>query len=163
MKKRFKDFFMTVAESAANMSRATRLKVGAVIVKDGNIISFSWNGTPAGIDNTCEDKIYALPNDNLEEFPFVEIGHSSDRFYKTKTKPTVVHAEQNAIFKLAKSHESGENASMFITHAPCIECSKGIFSSGIKKVYYRDVYRSMEGVEFLEQCGIKVEKIPDEG
>ena len=158
MKKRFKDFFMIVAESAANMSRATRLKVGAVIVKDGNIISFSWNGTPAGVDNTCEDKIYAQVGDNLEDFPFIETDFS-DRRYKTKTKPTVVHAELNAIFKLAKSHESGENASMFITHAPCIECSKGIFSSGIKKVYYRDVYRSMDGIEFLEQCGIKVEKI----
>lgn len=134
---------MDVAIQASNMSRARRLKVGSIIVKDNNIISFSWNGTPAGWDNDCE---------NL-------IGYQNDEpVYKTK--PEVMHAERNALDKLAKHGGSGGNgATMFSTHAPCLECAKSIHGAGIKEVYYKDNYRSDEGIDFLKKCGIKVERV----
>ena len=128
-----KKFYMDVAFNAASMSRAKRLQVGAVVVKEGNIISFSWNGTPPGWDNVCEDENY-------------------------KTKPEVIHAEENALFKLAKGRESADGAFMFCTHAPCIDCAKGIHSSGIKKVYWRNQYRDCYGIEFLEKCGVEIEQ-----
>ena len=81
--------------------------------------------------------------------------------YRLKTRPEVLHAEMNALMKLAKSTESGENASLFITHAPCLECAKGIYQSGIKEIYYRDQYRSTSGLEFLQNCGINITKVSD--
>lgn len=170
MQKRIDEFYMKVAEDAAQMSRANRLKVGAVIVKDNNIISFSWNGTPPGWDNTCEENIYAtaedfkrLGDDFLKEFPhvlgYIDADNNDLRlWYKNVTKPEVIHAEQNALFKLARNGGGGNGASMYITHAPCMECAKGIHTSGITRVMYRDVYRSSEGIEFLERCGVEVQK-----
>ena len=124
---------MRVAETYAQLSSAVRLKVGAIVVKKDRIISIGYNGTPSGWDNTCED------NNN-------------------KTLPYVIHAEANAISKLAKSQESGNKSTMFITHAPCMECSKLIFTSGIKKVFYKEEYRDLSGIEFLQKCGVEVEK-----
>lgn len=132
---------MKTAENYASLSHALRLKVGAIVVKDSRVISIGYNGTPAGWDNNCE---YMQEDD-------VGISYV--------TKPEVIHAEANAISKLARSNESGENADMFITHAPCLECAKMIFSSGIRNVYYKDLYRSSAGLEFLQKCGVGTEQI----
>jgi dCMP deaminase len=129
---------METAETFAELSHARRLHVGAIIVKDDRIISIGYNGMPAGWDNNCED--------TLEDGTL-------------KTKPEVLHAESNAIAKLAKSSESGLDASLFVTHAPCIDCAKLIYQSGISSVYYRDSYRDMAGLNFLKQSGIKIEQI----
>lgn len=136
------DFYMRMAEECSRMSRAVRLQVGALIVKNNNIISFSWNGTPSGWDNNCEDTI-------LNE-------HGN---HELKTKPEVLHAEMNSLMKLAKSSYSGEDAAMFITHSPCLECAKGIYQAGIREVFYKNEYRSKDGVYFLEKCGIKISKL----
>jgi len=134
---------MDWAIRTAELSHARRLHVGAVIVKDDTVISYGYNGMPAGWDNDCEDQIY-----------------EEDGFHITlKTKPEVLHAESNAIAKLAKSTNSGLGATMFITHAPCMECAKLIFQSGIDHVLYRNSYRDTSGVTFLEKSGIKVEQI----
>ena len=112
---------MDVAERFAQLSSATRLQVGAIVVKDDRIISIGYNGMPTGWDNCCEDVV-------RED----EVG-----FQVTKTKAEVLHAETNAIAKLAKSGESGLGATMFVTHAPCIDCAKLVYQSGIATVYYK--------------------------
>lgn len=155
MPNKFDDAHMKVAETYARLSSATRLKVGSIIVKNDRIISIGYNGTPAGWDNACEDIIseqstYVIDNGG-PEYPMSTI--------RTKTKQEVIHAEMNAIGKLAKSAESGKDATMYITHAPCFECAKLIHIAGIKKVFYREQYRSTEGLEFLDKCNIEVEKI----
>ena len=146
---------MNAAEGYAKLSYAKRLKVGAIITKDDRVISIGYNGTPAGWDNNCEDEIretytYIIDNGG-EEYEGVNVS--------LKTKPEVIHAESNAIGKLARSSESGEGASMYITHAPCFDCAKLIHVAGIKKVFYREAYRSTEGIEFLNKSNIEVEKI----
>ena len=135
---------MKAAHIYAECSTAVRLKVGALIVKDDRIISIGYNGMPSGWDNECEYKLY-------------ELGNPND--YRLATKPEVLHAESNAIAKLAKSSESGDGASIFITHSPCIDCAKMIYQSGIKEVYYATDYRSTDGIEFLKKCNIKVEQV----
>lgn len=135
MKKKYIGTYMKIAYLFAEHSSAKRKKVGAVIVKDDRIISIGYNGMPSGWDNTCEDAIY----DNYGGKALI-------------TKPEVLHAESNAIAKLARSTESGEGATMFITCAPCIECAKLIYQSGIKEVFYDEEYRSDEGVKFLNKC-----------
>jgi len=132
---------MDWASRTAELSHARRLQVGAVIVKDDSVISYGYNGMPAGWDNNCEYEEF------FEDGPVLT------------TKPEVLHAESNAIAKLAKSHNSGLGATMFITHAPCMECAKLIYQSGIGHVLYRDAYRDSSGVTFLEKSGVVVEKI----
>ena len=112
--------------------------MGAVIVKDDTVISYGYNGMPAGWDNNCED--------------ILEDG-------TTKTKPEVLHAESNAIAKLARSHNSGLGADIFVTHAPCLDCAKLIYQSGISRVWFGDWYRNNSGIDFLRQSGIEVNKI----
>jgi len=133
---------MKTAETFAELSHARRLHVGAIVVKDDRIISIGYNGMPAGWDNNCEDTVW-----------------KSDGSRELKTKPEVLHAETNAIAKLAKSNESGLGATMFITHAPCLDCAKLIYQSGISNVLYRNAYRDTSGITFLEKSGIKVEQI----
>jgi len=145
---------MKTAETFAELSHARRLHVGAIVVKDDRIISIGYNGMPAGWDNDCEYEV--------EEFQ-TEYGVGS-KLVKTgelKTRPEVLHAETNAIAKLAKSNESGLGATMFITHAPCLDCAKLIYQSGIGSVLYRDAYRDTSGVTFLEKSGVTVEKLND--
>ena len=146
---------MNAAEGYAKLSYAKRLKVGAIITKDDRVISIGYNGTPAGWDNNCEDVI-------RETFTYV-IDKGGEEYeganVSLKTKPEVIHAESNAIGKLARSSESGDGATMYITHAPCFDCAKLIHVAGIKKVFYRDAYRSTEGIEFLNKSNIEVEKI----
>ena len=134
---------MKTAETFAELSHARRLHVGAIVVKDDRIISIGYNGMPAGWDNNCE---YTPYDDNGDPMDI-------------KTKPEVLHAETNAIAKLAKSNESGLGATMFITHAPCLDCAKLIYQSGISSVLYRDAYRDTSGVTFLERSGITVEQV----
>ena len=142
MKPKLIKAYMKTAETFAELSHARRLHVGAIVVKDDRIISIGYNGMPAGWDNNCEDVIQ----------------HSDDTT-SLKTKPEVLHAETNAISKLAKSSESGAGATIFITHAPCLDCAKLIYQSGINSVFYRSSYRSDDGVKFLKQSGVKVEQI----
>jgi dCMP deaminase len=151
MKKKWIDAFMDTAERFAQLSSAVRLQVGAVVVKDNRIISIGYNGTPAGWDNSCEkvvDVSYSDPRYDFENFT-----------KELKTKDEVIHAEANAILKLARDGESGNGSSLFCTHAPCIHCAKLIHGAGIKKVYYRNFYRDDDGIDFLTKCEIEVEKV----
>ena len=145
MKQKFIDLYMDWALRLAKLSHARRLQVGAVIVKDDTVISYGYNGMPSGWDNNCEDEIT------------VEM---DEKFVKAlKTKPEVLHAESNAVSKLAKSSNSGLNADIFITHAPCIDCAKLILQSGIRRVYYGTQYRDDYGVKFLQKSGVEVTQI----
>ena len=144
MKQKFIDAYMDVAKRFAKLSSAKRLQVGAIVVKDDRIISIGYNGMPSGWTNECEDYIQL-----------------SDDTITTKTKPEVIHAEANAIAKLAKSSESGDGSTMFLTHAPCIDCAKQIYTAGINKVYYNQNYRDTLGVDFLQKCNVKVEQCKD--
>jgi len=133
---------MKAAGNYAELSYARRLKVGAIVTKEDRVISIGYNGTPKGWDNNCENEIHQLTGGvNLV------------------TKPEVIHAEANAIAKLARSSESGEGAHMYITHAPCFDCAKLIYTAGIEKVFYQNAYRNEDGIEFLKKCNIEVEKI----
>jgi dCMP deaminase len=139
MKQKFIDLYMDWATRVAQLSYARRLQVGAVIVKDDCVISYGYNGMPAGWDNVCE---YSLDD---------------AKGYDTgKTKPEVIHAESNAIAKLAKSSNSGNQADIFITHSPCMECAKLIYQSGIKRVWYGINYRDESGINFLRKSGVEV-------
>jgi dCMP deaminase len=132
MKEKFISAYMDVAERFAQLSHAERAKVGAIIVKDDRIISIGYNGMPSGWDNVCE--------------------------VDGKSKPEVLHAETNAIAKLAQSNESGKGASLFCTHLPCMECAKLIYQSGINDVFYRIEYKAAKGTgkEFLIESGVNV-------
>jgi dCMP deaminase len=133
---------LDVAARYAELSSARRLKVGAIIVKDNRIISIGYNGTPPGWDNNCEELVHRIAEEPV-----------------LKTLPEVIHAEENAIAKLARSHESGEGATMFITHAPCAQCAKMILVSGIGSVYYRQQYRDDAGIKFLQRGGVAVQQL----
>lgn len=157
MKEKWISAFMDTAARFADLSSAVRLKVGAVVVKDNRIISIGYNGTPAGWDNTCEEKFYCEDGDWSEQL----LPKDANQWmrYKLKTKPEVIHAEANAISKLARSSESGLGGDIFITHAPCVDCAKLIYGAGIKKVYYRQSYRNDDGLDFLTKCGIETKKV----
>ncbi len=140
--------YMNVAERFAELSTARRLKVGAIIVKGNHIISIGYNGMPSGWDNNCEDEIGHVLDDS---------GNIIET--RTKTKDEVIHAEANAISKLASSNESSKDADIFITHAPCMNCAKLIYGSRIKQVYFKNIYRSEDGIKFLKACNIGVEQV----
>lgn len=161
---------MKVAYVFAELSSAKRLHVGAIVVKDDRVISIGYNGMPSGWDNTCEDREYMgrdaggwlNPDEIEDQWPFTEWSDSDQSFtkrYKLKTKPEVLHAESNAIAKLARSSESGLGATLFVTHSPCIECAKLIYQSGIGTVYYDQSYRDDSGIKFLEASGVVVNKV----
>lgn len=162
MKQKYIDLYMDWAERAAQCSHAIRLKVGAVIVKD-NHVTYGYNGMPAGWDNTCEHKVYMDPGAGgwLDPYEINERWPYEDEQgrYQLKTNPEVLHAESNAISKLARSTESGFGADLFVTHSPCLDCAKLVHQSGIKRVFYRHAYRSSEGIEFLKKSGIEVTQI----
>ena len=170
MKQKLLNAYMKTAEIFAECSTAVRLHVGAIVVKDDRIISIGYNGMPSGWDNNCEYRDYMSgaggwlsPDEIYEQWPFEEEDIDPDlgyaRRYALKTKPEVLHAETNSIAKLAKSNESGLGATMFITHAPCLDCAKLVYQSGINTVYYRNSYRNENGIQFLEKAGVKIEKI----
>jgi dCMP deaminase len=122
---------MNIAKEIATLSHCVRFKVGSVIVKDGNIISMGYNGTPSGMENTCEENNVTFPH--------------------------VIHGEINAIVKAAKNGNAVDGATLYQTLSPCIDCSKVILQSGIKRVVYLELYRNPQGVDFLSQF-IPVEK-----
>lgn len=138
MKSKFVSLYSDIALRVSELSSARRLQVGAVIVKQDRIISMGYNGMPAGWDNNCEYE------------------HWHDGIAELQTRPEVLHAESNAIAKLARSNDSGQDADLFITHSPCLECAKLIYQSGINRVYYGQQYRSDAGIKFLTQSGIDV-------
>jgi dCMP deaminase len=131
---KFDDRYLEMATIWAKNSYCKRRQVGALIVKDRMIISDGYNGTPSGFENVCEDE-------------------------NGVTKPYVLHAEANAISKVAKSGNSSEGSTLYVTASPCIECSKLIIQAGIKRVVYRDEYRLTDGVDLLRRAGIEVEKV----
>ena len=130
---KFDHSYLSMAQIWAQNSYCKRRKVGALLVKDRMIISDGYNGTPSGFENICEE-------DGV-------------------TKPYVLHAEANAITKVAKSGNSSEGATLYVTASPCLECSKLIIQSGIKRVVYRDEYRLTDGIDLLRRAGIEVERV----
>lgn len=151
MKKKFIDYFMRIAELTSELSYATRLKVGAVIVKENQILGTGYNGMPAGWDNNCEISLSEV----------VDLEGRSIEPEKLITRREVLHAETNALMKVATSTESSEGATLFCTHAPCIECAKLIYQAGIKTVYYKETYRDDSGIKFLQQGEINVHQYTD--
>lgn len=147
MKQKFIDAYMDVAHRFAQLSTAKRLQVGAIIVKDDRIISIGYNGMPSGWTNECEHMVFDY-----------DIG-MGEEIYRTKTKDEVIHAEANAIAKLAKGPESGLGSTLFLTHSPCIQCAKQIYTAGIVEIYYKQDYRDPAGIEFLKKCNVKVTKV----
>lgn len=131
---KFDEKYIAMAEIWAGNSYCKRRKVGALLVKDRMIISDGYNGTPSGFENVCEDELGV-------------------------TKPYVLHAEANAISKVAKSGNNSLGATLYVTASPCIECSKLIIQAGIKRVVYKDEYRLNDGVELLRKAGVEVEKV----
>ena len=126
--------YIEMADIWARNSYCKRRQVGALLVKDKMIISDGYNGTPSGFENVCEDE-------------------------NGVTKPYVLHAEANAISKVAQSGNSSKGATLFVTASPCIECAKLIIQSGIRRVVYRDEYRLTDGIDLLRRAGLEVEKI----
>ena len=156
MKQKYIDLYMDWALRSAQLSHARRLQVGAVIVKDDTVISYGYNGMPSGWDNDCEyEDTYSTQDAPGDDFRIVHTGI-------LKTRPEVLHAESNAIAKLAKSHNSGLGADLFVTHSPCIECAKLIYQSGIRRVYFNQNYRDDAGIKFLEKSGVEVIKTEKE-
>lgn len=140
---------MDWARRTAELSHARRLHVGAVIVKDDTVISYGYNGMPAGWDNNCEHEVVVAVVDGVPQKEIKEL----------RTRPEVLHAESNAIAKLARSHNSGVGADIFVTHAPCLDCAKLIYQSGISRVWFGSEYRDSSGIDFLQKSGIEVNKI----
>ena len=128
--------YMRMARTGSENSYCERRKVGALIVKDKMIISDGYNGTPTGFENVCEDE-------------------------NNVSKPYVLHAEANAITKIARSHNSSEGATLYVTTSPCMECSNLIIQAGIKRVVYSEEYRINDGLEILRRAGIEVLKIEE--
>jgi dCMP deaminase len=169
MKEKFIRAYMDTAKRFAELSPAQRRKVGAIVVKNDRIISIGYNGMPVGWDNECEHKEYMnaakagflTDEQKIEQFPFEEYvaDVQAMRRYRLVTKDEVLHAESNAIAKLAKSNDSGESGDMFVTTAPCIHCAKLIHQSGIKRVWFNDNYRDDAGIVFLKKSGIEVNQI----
>ena len=168
MKLKLVQAHMETARNYAELSYARRLHVGAIVVKDDRIISIGYNGMPASWDNNCEDVVWdkgaggwISPEEFDAQYPFEGFHPEAQRNvrYGLKTKPEVLHAESNAIAKLAKSNESGLGADLFVTHAPCLDCAKLIYQSGISRVWYGKAYRDNAGVQFLEKSGVIVTKV----
>ena len=130
---KFDDKYMSMASIWATNSYCKRRQVGALLVKDRMIISDGYNGTPSGFENICEDE-------------------------NGVTKPYVLHAEANAITKVAKSGNSSEGATLYVTASPCAECAKLIIQAGIRRVVYRDAYRLTDGIDLLKRAGVEVEQ-----
>jgi dCMP deaminase len=134
LKEKFISAHMKAAQAYAELSSAKRLQVGCVIVKENTIIGIGYNGMPSGWDNNCETE------ENI-------------------TRPEVLHAETNAIAKVARSTNSTDGSDMFITHAPCLDCAKLIHQAGVKNVWFKNHYRDTSGISFLQKCGIGVTNV----
>lgn len=172
----FDKSYLQMAEIWSQNSRAIRAKVGALIVKDNMIISDGFNGTPSGFENECEtvescelqkhyykDSLVKCPHKILPPgCPIVDNNCPlTCEHANLKTKEYVLHAEANAITKLAKSGNSAQNATLYVTLSPCVECAKLIIQAGIKRVVYTHEYRDLRGLEILRRAGIKVEQLSE--
>jgi len=153
MKKKYLDAHMKAAEVYSQLSSAKRLQVGCVVVKDNTIIGIGYNGMPSGWENECEKRTYIELDD---KYQFLDEDGSH---YSLKTKPEVLHAETNALAKIARSTNSSDGSALFVTHAPCLDCAKLIHQSGINSVYYRNTYRDDMGIKFLKKCNIEVKQV----
>ncbi|SVC84014.1 uncharacterized protein METZ01_LOCUS336868, partial [marine metagenome] len=142
----FDNTYLKMANTWAQLSKALRKKVGCLIVKDGAIISDGYNGTPSGFNNDCEIKVPSPQMIVDDEGQLVE------GTYRLETKPEVLHAESNAITKLAKSTQSSDGATMYITISPCVDCAKLIIQSGIKRVVYETFYQNTNGINLLNEA-----------
>ena len=156
--------YMQVAYQFAKLSYAERRKVGCVIIKDKQVISFGYNGTPHGFENKCEiveTTQWSTPDsaEHLEESGWTISTDNSCCAHRHVTKREVLHAESNAIMKVAKSTMSCEGADLYTTTCPCFDCAKLIIQAGIKKVYYSEDYRDMSGIELLKKAKIEVEQV----
>ena len=164
MKEKFQLAFMQCAYTFAKLSHATRAQVGCIIVKDNRIISIGYNGMPAGWHNCCEDHLESYDardaNNPLDPRPWT-YDPDTKKYHSLKSKPEVLHAETNAIAKVAQSAESSLGASLFCTHMPCLDCAKIIHQSGISEVYYDIDYvaRKGSGKEFMIKSGIGVTQV----
>jgi dCMP deaminase len=144
---------MKAAEVYSQLSSARRLQVGCVVVKDNTIIGIGYNGMPSGWNNDCEKRSYT----NIDtKWQYLDEDGST---YSLVTRPEVLHAESNALAKVARSTNSSEGASVFVTHAPCLDCAKMMYQAGVNSVYYRSSYRDTSGVDFLKECSIEVKQI----
>lgn len=165
--------YMDIARRFADLSYAQRRKVGCVIVKD-DIVHPGYNGTPAGWDNSCENKEYMPPatgtileRDLDREWPFEgeridAQGKTTYVRYRLVTKKEVLHAESNALAKMLKAGMSTRDSDVFVTLSPCIDCAKMLFQAGVRSVTYADEYRDDTGIRFLQQAGVKVHKMDEE-
>jgi|TARA_R110002167_G_scaffold359192_1_gene575688 dCMP deaminase len=164
MKTKFKQAFMDCAITFSGLSSAVRAQVGSIIVKDNRIISIGYNGMPSGWDNECEDTLFSYDERvahnplDVREWTY---DSNTKQYSALKTKPEVLHAEANAITKVAKSPESCEGAAIFCTHMPCIECAKLIHQCGITEVYYNNDYNASKGsgLRFLVDCDVYMEQV----
>jgi dCMP deaminase len=162
MKTKFIEAHMKAAEVYAELSTATRLHVGCVAVKNDTIIGIGYNGMPSGWDNNCEEIEYIAKEDcqytdkYLVYNGYTETAHG---WSKLHTKRETLHAESNCLAKIARSTNSSDGASLFVTHAPCLDCAKIIYQAGIREVYYKNDYRSIDGINFLKKCEIKVVQV----
>ena len=153
MKPKFLNAHMRAAEVYSQLSSARRLQVGCVVVKDNTIIGIGYNGMPSGWNNDCEKRSYI----NIDsKWQYLDEDGST---YSLVTRSEVLHAESNSLAKIARSTNSSEGASLFVTHAPCLDCAKLMYQAGINSVYYRNSYRDNSGVDFLKECNIEVEQI----
>lgn len=144
---KYHNLYLDLAERISEMSYARRLKVGAIIVKDNNILAYGFNGTPSGMDNDCENHVYT---------EYLGVDGTMEHY---ETKPEVIHAEMNCILKAAKNGHSIDKSTLYLTHGCCLLCAKHILQVGIKHVVYRSDYRSTEGVDFLLENGIDVTQL----
>ena len=157
MKEKFIELYRNVALEVSKLSHAKNLKVGAIIVKEDRIISIGYNGMPTGWDNKCEDEERAADGRYINPEDCWVYDNDNRSYVRQKTKPEVLHAERNAIDKIAKTGGTGAiNSIMFTTHMPCMECAKSIYSVGITSLYYANPYRMDDGVKFLKKCGVHV-------
>nr|DAO60312.1 MAG TPA: deoxycytidylate deaminase [Caudoviricetes sp.] len=153
-------YFM-IAKIWSENSYAIRRKVGAIIVKDNMIISDGYNGTPSGFENVCEEIKGMHILSGSDEDKRQTLLDYKNRGFRLVTKPYVLHAEANAISKLAKSNNNSLGATLYVTDEPCLECSKLIIQSGIRRVVYNREYRIHDGIELLKKASIEVEQIED--
>ena len=156
MKEKFVNAYMDVAHRFAQLSSAKRLQVGAIIVKDDRIISIGYNGMPSGWTNECEYEQHTYDSRDIGSDTSWKRDLSKGGYSRIKTKPEVIHAEANAILKLAQSTDSAKDSVLFVTHCPCMECVKMIISCGISAIIYKHEYRFHEQLELLRKCNIRV-------
>ena len=148
MSNKFHRAFMNVAKEFASLSSAKKLQVGAILVREGRILSVGYNGTPAGWDNECEDTIH----------------HHDIGVVSLSTKSEVIHAEMNVLMKIAASNESSKGSTLYCTHTPCIDCAKAIYQAGISKVFVNEEYNAGrgKGEHFLNKCEVEIEYLPSQ-